>query len=164
MPKIWAGARAQRLGRRGVQNLGEACPISGNHVSRIWARCKIIENANPTTKISLCPKVAHALPKRRNKYSGRSAQMLGARLPQILGTGGPQILGARAPQLLGVTACANSGSCRLKNSWKSPLSHISGIACPGFEITSLLDFETFTLCNFKTRHLSAICIWGAAWI
>ena len=88
VPNIWASARPQRLGGCGAQNLGEACPTSGNHVSRIWARCKIKENANPISKIQLCPKVGDALPKLWNDNSGRSPQILGASLPQILRTGG----------------------------------------------------------------------------
>ena len=122
-PKVWGGARAQQLRKGRAQNLGEACPTFGNHVSRIWAGCKIIENANPITKKQLCPKVEQALPKRWNDDSGGR--------PKFWARGSPKFWARGPPQILGTVGFPTFGRGGLRKFWELPPHKVLEMsACP----------------------------------
>ena len=163
-PKVWGGARVQQL---------------GDAVLKIWARpAQLLETPFPKFGRGVKSLKMQTLSQKSNfaQKLGKLCQNVGTTTrgvvpnfgrgasPNFGHEGLPKFWARGAPQLLGGAACANSESCHLTKSWKCRLVHISGIACPRFESTSLLDVQIFTMRHSSNRHLSAICIWSSAWI
>ena len=147
-------------------------------VLKIWARpAQLLETTFPEFERAVKSKKMQTLSQKNNfaqKLSKRFQNVgtttqtvvpnFGRGAPPNFGHGGlPKFWARGAPQLLGMAAYTNSGNCHLTKCWKCRLVHISGIACPSFESTSLLDLHSSTMRHSSNRHLSATCIWSSAW-